>query len=400
MYQNKLLWGTTTKRTFPILTETIEADYLIVGGGISGLAAAYFLSHHRQKRIVLVEKHTIGSGSTGHSAGMLAHEPEHAGWDELLITHGSKATKAYYQAHVKATKLVKQIIKEAQIDCDFDEHEYLHLSPDEAPARSTFYQAYRCINQTLDASVDFLDAKALQKEFTTAKYKAAKRTQKHNFSVNPLKFARGFAQYLAQTKHITIFEHTTVKKVRNGVATTETGAIRFKHIIYCRGTHEVRPDLIPYLATIGVTRKLTKKELKVIGLHDKDMFEDEPRGGSFHYGKVTRDNRLLIGYGDKPVSPKKFTYPVYRPHLKVIEQFLKQTFPTLHIPVAYAWSAPYALTTQELPIVELKTDTELYLNGAGLQIGCIAAAAYGVSKLLKKPHPLDTVYLSHDYETA
>ncbi len=392
MNKRELFWGNPEKQTFPALKKSIEADYLIVGGGITGLATAYFLTTHRKKRVVIIEKNTVGSGSTGHSAGMLVHEPEHANWYELITAYGTKATKAYFEAHIQATKLVKRIIVQNNIPCDFVEHDYLHLSDEEERSSSGFYMNYRTVQKTLDSQLELLTDTALKSEFASTLYTAVRRSRRHNISVNPLAFARGFGKYL-EAKGVQIYEHTALlKKLSPTTVQTDGGIITYKHIIYCRGTSEPHNAITPFLTTIGVTRKLTKKELGMIGLLDKDMFENSTTRPSFHYGKVTSDNRLLVGYGDKPVSKKNFSYPAYLPHVKKIEQFLTANFPTLDLPLQSAWSAPYALTTKGLPIVELHNEQELTINGAGLQIGCIATASYGVHTLLQKPHPLELLF--------
>ncbi|MFB6299089.1 MAG: NAD(P)/FAD-dependent oxidoreductase [Halobacteriales archaeon] len=49
------------------------ADIVIVGGGIMGTSAAFFLAAETDRDIVLIEKDTIASGSTGDSSAILRH---------------------------------------------------------------------------------------------------------------------------------------------------------------------------------------------------------------------------------------------------------------------------------------------------------------------------------------
>ncbi len=46
-----------------------QADYVIIGGGIAGCAAAYYLAKAGAKNIVVLEKNTFCSGSTGRCGG-------------------------------------------------------------------------------------------------------------------------------------------------------------------------------------------------------------------------------------------------------------------------------------------------------------------------------------------
>ncbi|MEE9198944.1 MAG: FAD-dependent oxidoreductase, partial [Dehalococcoidia bacterium] len=60
-----------------------SADVVIVGGGIVGCSAAYFLSEAGAK-VLIVERDGLGSGASGHGAGGFGvplhynEPPEHA----------------------------------------------------------------------------------------------------------------------------------------------------------------------------------------------------------------------------------------------------------------------------------------------------------------------------------
>jgi sarcosine oxidase subunit beta len=47
------------------------ADVVIIGGGIVGIATAYFLSDAGVRDIVVVEQGTVGGGATGRAAGVM-----------------------------------------------------------------------------------------------------------------------------------------------------------------------------------------------------------------------------------------------------------------------------------------------------------------------------------------
>lgn len=54
------------------------ADVVIVGGGVIGVSTAYYLAQRKLGRIVLLERETLGSGSTGRSVAsidLFSHQP-------------------------------------------------------------------------------------------------------------------------------------------------------------------------------------------------------------------------------------------------------------------------------------------------------------------------------------
>jgi len=56
-----------------------QADIVIIGGGVIGTSTAYHLAKSGVKNIVLLEKGTLGSGSTGKAAGLTIHQ-----WDKEI----------------------------------------------------------------------------------------------------------------------------------------------------------------------------------------------------------------------------------------------------------------------------------------------------------------------------
>jgi hypothetical protein len=66
-------WLEQIRRTWPIvdLKENAHTDIAIVGGGISGVATAYFLLRDTNKSVILLERNKIAHGATGHNGGQI-----------------------------------------------------------------------------------------------------------------------------------------------------------------------------------------------------------------------------------------------------------------------------------------------------------------------------------------
>ena len=78
IYENWLHINALDKKTSycPPLKKNIECDFLVIGGGITGLHAALRLVESGKKNIVLLEKRICGGGSSGQSGGFLSPESE------------------------------------------------------------------------------------------------------------------------------------------------------------------------------------------------------------------------------------------------------------------------------------------------------------------------------------
>lgn len=62
-------WQEIPTTAWPRLKKDLHSDVAIVGGGISGIATLFYLLTLTDKRVVLVERGTIGCGATGNNAG-------------------------------------------------------------------------------------------------------------------------------------------------------------------------------------------------------------------------------------------------------------------------------------------------------------------------------------------
>ena len=113
--KNKSIW--LENIVFPKankLNKKIKVDVLIIGGGITGLSTAYHLKNSNLK-VCLVEKKIIGHGITSRTTGKLTYLQEN-----IYSKLKDKAYK-YYESQKTAIELVKSIILENKIDCDYEE---------------------------------------------------------------------------------------------------------------------------------------------------------------------------------------------------------------------------------------------------------------------------------------
>jgi glycine/D-amino acid oxidase-like deaminating enzyme len=379
-------WGNIRKQTYPKLKGPITCKWLIVGGGIAGLSAAYFLLEAGETDIVIVEKDTIGSGSTGHSAGMLVYEAEHEWWPYYLQTYGRRLTLAYFNAQQDALHLVRQLIIENGIACEYESEDVLFLG-DTKKEVGLILRDFKTRTLLQRSSTLYRDEK-ISKPLKKQNYKIAELAR-GEVSVNPLLFARGFASYL-EKRGVRVFEHTQCTDITDNTITAGGTSIHCQKYLLCRGVAEQNKELKNYLTTIGLTRPLTKHEVAELGLHGAKMFIDNKQG-SFYYGKITRNKRLMLGFGDVAFSASKHPAGyIHAPHIRAIETHLQKYAPTL-LPLTATWSAPYALSISDVPLVTLQKNSAL-INGAGTQAASIVAAKYAIARILKKKDPLQKLF--------
>src|SRR4051812_27843640 len=100
----------------PSLSEKVDADICVIGGGIAGCSAALQLAE-RGYRVVLLEARRIGWGASGRSGGQ-ALVGYASGQQTLVDKVGTQAARQMWGISVHAVELVRQLVERYRIDCD------------------------------------------------------------------------------------------------------------------------------------------------------------------------------------------------------------------------------------------------------------------------------------------
>ncbi len=257
--------------TFPKLDGDKKTDILIIGGGITGILTAYFL---KQSGVdcMLVEKHRICSGTTGHTTAKITYQHGLI-YHKLLKSGGVETARKYLEANQLAFSKYAELCE--KINCDYERKDnYIYSLGDRG-----------LLEQEMDALAKIgYPARFCEKlplPFQTAG--AVMFPDQAQF--HPLKFLAAIAQGLP------IFENTFVKEMRGNTAVTESGNITAKTVI--AATH------FPFINKHGsYFLKLYQHRSYVLALENAQdvdgMYVDESKTGlSFrNFG-----NYLLLGGG-------------------------------------------------------------------------------------------------------
>lgn len=116
MESNDSLWSSTvTTAAYAPLSEDIEVDVAIVGGGITGLTAAMLLAE-AGKKVILLEARTIGSGVSNRSTVHMT-EMVDTWYSEIESAFGAAGAKLVAQSSRAAIEQVKSLSERLGIDC-------------------------------------------------------------------------------------------------------------------------------------------------------------------------------------------------------------------------------------------------------------------------------------------
>ncbi|GGJ85103.1 (2Fe-2S)-binding protein [Lentibacillus kapialis] len=106
---------------FPNLNESVKTDTAIVGGGITGVTAAYLLCKEGIN-VTLIDAGSLLNGVTGHTTAKITAQHGMI-YDEFIQHFGKEKASLYYQACMEAKTFIEDTIKTHRIDCDYSQED-------------------------------------------------------------------------------------------------------------------------------------------------------------------------------------------------------------------------------------------------------------------------------------
>ncbi|MEK6899032.1 MAG: FAD-binding oxidoreductase [Nanoarchaeota archaeon] len=383
--KHEVFWKNPGYKANPELKKDIECDYLIVGGGITGVATAYFLSKMGAKNIILIEKNTIASGATGMAAGSIVLKGE-LDLKDILHIYGRERGLRYWKLNEEGLELMKKIIKKEKINCDYEAEDTIYGSA-RKDLNADVLSEY-IVEKDIEPMSQLIVGRELKKEINTPLFKYALYSKDQGISVNPLKFTQNLSQKLKK-ESVKVYENTPLLSLEKNKATTPKALINFKEVILATDSSLRSNKIKKITSTIIITNPLTKEQLKNISMVPKKIIWDSKI--IYHYLKITKDNRILLGYGDKRVHKKHTKIDPHKPHIIRIKKFLKKLFPQLKTDIEYAWSGCFGITDNKIPLIE-RNQNHIMIGGAASQVMCVMASKYLAEKLTNRKSKMEEFF--------
>jgi glycine/D-amino acid oxidase-like deaminating enzyme len=311
---------------YPALTGPLDVDVAIVGGGLTGITAAYLLSGKGQ-RIAVLEKSRLGAVATGLTTAFLVEtidtEPE-----TLISIFGEEITRTVFSSHRHAIDFCEQTVRTEGIDCDFSRcplYMYALTSKD-----GTMLHRQAGIMRSLGTDASFRSEGNIA--LPNHGYVRVERQAKFD----PLRYLHALAQKAA-ARGAAIYENTEATGLDASASelATAVGPVRAKHILFAthypfRKPWQLHFKKAKYISYIYEIRIPT-------GFLPEALYEDTDN--PYHYLRIDRmqdHDRLIIGgadhRADAPVDTEK--------NFADVEQYARKLLPHLPLTFVRRWIGP------------------------------------------------------------
>ncbi|WP_226501628.1 FAD-binding oxidoreductase [Pseudomonas sp. MWU16-30322] len=280
------------------LSGTQQADWLVIGGGITGLSAAHNVAQmHPQARIVVVDRQRAAQGASARNSGfVVAHE--HPADSELIGAPGFAGFEIDTAISRAASDAVRQTIAQHAIDCDFRDNGYFFAVSD--AAKLSHVDAKLATLRALGARAEFLQGDALAQKLGTRHYAAGIWCGNGNALLQPAKYVKGL--FNALPGNISVYEHTDISslaRMSHGRlrASAVSGSVEAKRVLVCLNAFIPRVGIhdsatFPMELSASLTRPLSDEEFQAIGAVEPwGVLSTRPLGATV---RLTPDRRVMI----------------------------------------------------------------------------------------------------------
>ncbi|MCH6267167.1 NAD(P)/FAD-dependent oxidoreductase [Neobacillus citreus] len=346
-------WPTTfpDAPSYPALEEDLSCDVLIIGGGSSGAQCAYYLADaNANLEVAVIEKSTIGSGSTSTNTALLQYSGEKM-FTDLINTFGADYIKRHLQLLKEAINEMEEASKKVTIDCEFNRRDTLYSAscPEDVEKLRKEYEFLKQHN---------CDLTFLTKEEIETNYPFSRDAAIYSYNdaeINPFRFNHALLEYAAR-KGIRIYENTEMnghhydeERGRMIVSTKNGRSIQARYIIFAAGYEglEIKKEKkASFVSTYTVT---TNPVDNLSEWYNRTLIWETAR--PYLYMRTTRDNRIIIGgLDDNTPYPEDRDSKLIHKKDKLIEEFNKM-FPTIKVQPEYYLAAFYGGIADGIPII-------------------------------------------------
>ena len=334
-----------------------RVDVAIVGGGLSGLWAAYYLSMlSPEKSIAIIESQRVGFGASGRNGGWCS------GFfplmpSELVAAFGAEAGLAAYRESFNSLDEIERVLQVENIDCAWHRGGTVQSA-------STAVQAERLQRQVAaqyavglaSTDLEWLPAERVSDHLRLAETHGAIFSP-HCATVNPFALVLGLARRL-RARGVRVWEESPVRSIADGAVAHDHGVVRASIVVqategYSNRIQRTKRHLAPLYSLMVATEPLDDATIAQLGWHGRATFNDG--GQMIIYAQLTHDRRIAFGGRGAPyhfASRVRDRFDIDdSTHERIVGSIARHFPAAAHAKITHRWGGPLGVPRDWTPSV-------------------------------------------------
>lgn len=334
------------------LEEAVGADLVVIGGGFTGLWAAWrALEREPGASVVLLEAEHVGFGASGRNGGFVAASLTHG------LAHGThlwpREVGALAEEGVRNLDGLVATIRSAGIECGLREAGKTTLAVE--PWQLAGLREAHELAARHGVELELQSRDEIRAEVHSPTYLGGLRDRTGTVLVDPARLAWGMAAEL-ERRGAVLHEASAVTRIERAGAGvrvhTALGRVDARGAIVATAAYpsplkRLGAYLMPLYDHVLMTEPLSEAQRESIGWAEGQGLTDA--GNQFHYYRPTDDGRILFGGWDAVYHRGGRVDPAYEQsgsHALLARHFF-ETFPQLAgLRFTHRWAGPIDSTTR------------------------------------------------------
>ena len=337
--KQQIYWHTTTQmpgEEHAVTPIPEKVDVAVIGGGYTGLSAAYTLAK-QGVRVAVLEAETIGWGASSRNGGM-ALTGLKPSMQSVIKKYGRELAKQLFQASLDSVSMVEQIVNEENIDCGFSRYGHL-LTANKPKHFKALEDEVEFMSKEFNHDVKLVPQSEQRSEIGSDLYHGA-LVDEVSAGLNPAQFVTGLAR-AAENAGATLHAQARVtsleRRENRFILETERGSLSAESVFVGTSgytgnvTRKLQKKIIPIGSFIIATEKLSDELANELSPKNRMIFDYK------HYLNYFRlwDNRMIFG-GRAAFFPE--TENTTQRSAEILRREMIQVYPQLKdVKVEYVW---------------------------------------------------------------
>lgn len=359
MSSSNVHWLVNKGPNYPVLSQDIEVDIVVVGAGLCGASTSWHLSQ-QGLRVALVEARDVAHGATGRNAGFILQGTAER-YNRAIEQMGRDKARTIHHLSVENHRLMREWIEAHKSDCEYRQGGSLQLASSPEEEQELIESADLLLQDGFEAELLYGDE--LGEPYLDAGFQTG-IVLPEDGEIHPAKFVQHVIREIHQSG-VQVYTHSPISQVDASDGAhlhTQFGSIKAHMAVLC--TNAYLPQLLPTYQEIvhpvrGQMLCTTPQQL----IFERPIYADH----GFDYWRQKPDGRIVLG-GWRNLDPDGevgYEETLHDGIQDSMTRFLQRFNGLGTVEIESRWSGIMGFSRDGLPLIGTVPGNDNLLIGAG-----------------------------------